>query len=387
MQSYLEDQELWELIGGNEIAPPASTGTNEAVLWKWKSRASKALYVIKSSIEDNILKHTKNAKIPKEAWDILASRYLKKNEMRLQYLENELMRIKQKRSGEGNDTTSIDYEEGVNSEEEWDAQASVAISERIDEEEDEIDFDQRDTEDLNSAHKIAEDNIIEQALAATFPEEVDYSNDWIHDSGCSNHMTGDKEKLISLSEYKGDRVVVIANNSKLAIAHFDKATIAPWFSPSQVQLQNVYHVPGLPQLQVRRDIVCASRQYGKAHQLPYEESKFKAKEVLELIHSDVFGQVKQPSLGGMRYMVTFINDYLRTPKETRPGQHEDIQSDDGTQPQLRRSSRKQKPNPKYANAALAVLKKSHQAMRKLPKAKNGGRISSTSRKSNLGTGT
>ncbi|KAK3030126.1 hypothetical protein RJ639_038875 [Escallonia herrerae] len=238
MQSYLEGQELWELIGGNETAPLASTGTHEATLRKWKSRAGKALYVIKASVEENILKQIKNAKTPKEAWDILAFRYSKKNEMRLQYLENELMGIKQggmpinqyftkKRSVEGNVATSTDHEEGVNSEEEWDAQASVAISERIDKEEEEIDFDQRDLEDLNSSHKIAEDNTIKQALAATFPEEVNYSIDWIVDFGCSNHMTSDKEKVKSMSEYKGDRVVVTTNNSRLAIAHIGKAMIAP----------------------------------------------------------------------------------------------------------------------------------------------------------------
>ncbi|KAI4353893.1 hypothetical protein L6164_002814 [Bauhinia variegata] len=59
---------------------------------------------------------------------------------------------------------------------------------------------------------------------------------------------------------------------------------------------------GLPQLDVRTDTICAGCQYGKAHQLPYEESKFKAKEPLELVHSDVFGPVKQPSISGMRYM-------------------------------------------------------------------------------------
>ena len=32
---------------------------------------------------------------------------------------------------------------------------------------------------------------------------------------------------------------------------------------------------------------------------------------MELIHSDVFGPVKQTSISGMRYMVTFIDDYSR----------------------------------------------------------------------------
>lgn len=68
---------------------------------------------------------------------------------------------------------------------------------------------------------------------------------------------------------------------------------------------------GLPQLEVKTDIVCAGCQYGKAHQQPYKESKFRAKKPLELIHSDVFGPVKQTSISGMRYMVTFIDDYSR----------------------------------------------------------------------------
>ena len=68
---------------------------------------------------------------------------------------------------------------------------------------------------------------------------------------------------------------------------------------------------GLPQLEVRTYMVYASCQYGKAHQLSYEESKFKAKEPLKLIHFDVFGPVKQASIGGMRYMVTFIDDFSR----------------------------------------------------------------------------
>ncbi|KAM2723556.1 hypothetical protein EV1_026500 [Malus domestica] len=243
----------------------------------------------------------------------------------------------------------------------------------------------------------------ELALTVTTPKRIDYNNDWIVDSGCSNHMTGDKQKLQNLSEYKGSRVVVTADNSRLPIAHIGKTIVTPRYNSNQVPLQDVYHVPGmkknllsvaqltssghyvlfgprdvkvyrdlkisekptmegrrlesvyvmsaesayvdktrknetvdlwhmrlghvsyfklsvmvkksmlkgLPQLDVRTDTVCAGCQYGKAHQLPYEESKFKAKEPLELVHSDVFGPVKQLSIGGMRYMVTFIDDFSR----------------------------------------------------------------------------
>ena len=68
---------------------------------------------------------------------------------------------------------------------------------------------------------------------------------------------------------------------------------------------------GLPQLNVQEDTICASCQYVKAHQLPYEDSEYRAKEPLELVHSDVFSPMKQPSISGFRYMITFINDFLR----------------------------------------------------------------------------
>ena len=58
-------------------------------------------------------------------------------------------------------------------------------------------------------------------------------------------MKGDKEKLQNMTKYKGGCVVVIANNSRLPIAHINKTSFVPQFSSNQVSLQDVYHVPGL----------------------------------------------------------------------------------------------------------------------------------------------
>ncbi|KAH0683686.1 hypothetical protein KY289_021438 [Solanum tuberosum] len=70
---------------------------------------------------------------------------------------------------------------------------------------------------------------------------------------------------------------------------------------------------GLPKLEIRGDIICVGCQYGKAHQLiPYGESKYQAKEPLELVHSDMFGPVKQSCISGYCYMVTFIDDFSRS---------------------------------------------------------------------------
>lgn len=53
------------------------------------------------------------------------------------------------------------------------------------------------------------------ALTPTIHGPIDYNNDWIVDSGCLNHMTGDKEKLQQNTvEYEGDCVIVTANTSR-----------------------------------------------------------------------------------------------------------------------------------------------------------------------------
>ncbi|KAL3504937.1 hypothetical protein ACH5RR_034778, partial [Cinchona calisaya] len=53
----------------------------------------------------------------------------------------------------------------------------------------------------------------EFALTMVSTNTINYDVDWIFDSGCSNHMTGDKRKLINLIEYKGGRVEVTTDNS------------------------------------------------------------------------------------------------------------------------------------------------------------------------------
>ena len=85
----------------------------------------------------------------------------------------------------------------------------------------------------------------ELAFKATTSKQVDYEKNWIVDSGCSTHMTGGKEKLKNLSEYKGSQVVVTANNSKLPIAHIDNTVVSPQHGDTEVPLQNVYHGLGM----------------------------------------------------------------------------------------------------------------------------------------------
>ncbi|KAG6485792.1 hypothetical protein ZIOFF_054357 [Zingiber officinale] len=91
MESYLQGQDLWEVVGGSEATQP--TEDANGILRKWKIKAGKAMFALKITIEEEMLEHIRDAKTPKEVWDIFATLFSKKNDTRLQLLENELLSI------------------------------------------------------------------------------------------------------------------------------------------------------------------------------------------------------------------------------------------------------------------------------------------------------
>ena len=65
----------------------------------------------------------------------------------------------------------------------------------------------------------------EQASSASSSHRINYEKCWVFDSGYSNHITGDKNKLCNASEYKGKLVLVTPNNSQLPITHIGDTVI------------------------------------------------------------------------------------------------------------------------------------------------------------------
>ena len=70
MMSYMQGQDLWEVVNGSEAMQPAED-TN-GTLRKWKIKASKAMFALKTTVEEDVLEHIQDAKTPKKAWDMLA---------------------------------------------------------------------------------------------------------------------------------------------------------------------------------------------------------------------------------------------------------------------------------------------------------------------------
>lgn len=95
IESYLQGQDFWEVVGGSKATQPIMEDAN-GILRKWKIKAGKAMFSLKAIIEEEMMEHIQDAKTLKEAWDTFVTLFSKKNDTRLQLLENELRSIAQR---------------------------------------------------------------------------------------------------------------------------------------------------------------------------------------------------------------------------------------------------------------------------------------------------
>jgi hypothetical protein len=77
LSSYLQGQDLWDVVQGNDTVQPARE-TNDGALRKWRVKAGKAMFILKTTVEEDLLEHIKDATNPKMAWDTLAESYPKR---------------------------------------------------------------------------------------------------------------------------------------------------------------------------------------------------------------------------------------------------------------------------------------------------------------------
>ena len=77
------------------------------------------------------------------------------------------------------------------------------------------------------------------------------------------------------------------------------------------RISRMVHNGPLGSLELEALPVCESRLEGKMTRRPFMAKGYRAKEQLELVHSDLCGPMTIQTRGGFEYFITFIDDYSR----------------------------------------------------------------------------
>lgn len=105
MESYLQGQDLQEILCGNDVKP----STEGATLKKQNIEVEKAMFTIKSTLEEEMLQYIKNVEMPKKALDTFATIFSKKNNTRVLLLKNDLLSISQQNMIVDEDINKLNY--------------------------------------------------------------------------------------------------------------------------------------------------------------------------------------------------------------------------------------------------------------------------------------
>lgn len=95
MESYFVGEGLWDVVVVGGVAAPENVAANAEALKKWKQLNAKAEFVLKRSISHGLFEHIIGCGSAREIWQTLDRLFNKRNEARLQMLENELAAAKQ----------------------------------------------------------------------------------------------------------------------------------------------------------------------------------------------------------------------------------------------------------------------------------------------------
>ncbi|XP_048228241.1 uncharacterized protein LOC125369515 [Ricinus communis] len=301
MKAYLQEQDLWDLISGDEAIIPEDTLQNAELRRKWKIKCGKALFALRTSISQEYVEHVRDVKSPKQVWETLERLFTQKNTIRLQYLENELAGMTQHNLSVSeyflklktlcSEISELDTEEPVSEARLEALVKQISGSNKLSpsQVEDALytkdkaksnyyskhasgDNKQFKTEwqfrGANVAHETSKfeqlkweqclsieavdqpvvvNSIVQQTNAEPYANaSIDYSKDWIVDYDCSHHATRHDSLLSNVRPHYGNKAIVTANNSLHPVVNEGQFDVKKDISNAGVvSLEDVYRVPGL----------------------------------------------------------------------------------------------------------------------------------------------
>uniref|UniRef100_A0A0D3DLR6 CCHC-type domain-containing protein n=1 Tax=Brassica oleracea var. oleracea TaxID=109376 RepID=A0A0D3DLR6_BRAOL len=291
MESYLASEDLWDVVGGNSTTPPRGNAATLEATKEWTRKNAKVEFALKRSISSSIFEHVSRYQL-----------FNKKNETKLQLLENELASAKQ-----GESLISEFFYQG------WATQPSLEEFENLLASQESLAMQMsgvKITDDSGSAFvarrqqsfkaqnkdggprhndgserssmdkkkfkcyrcgklghfkrdcrvKLKETNMVEskshtkdekwgkcftvEATHPGTPTTKNLRNDLIVDLGCSHHIIGDEKLFSSLQRHEGKEATITADNSIHRVEK-EETVVIKEDDEEPITLKNVYHVPGV----------------------------------------------------------------------------------------------------------------------------------------------
>ncbi|KAA0037127.1 gag-pol polyprotein [Cucumis melo var. makuwa] len=145
----------------------------------------------------------------------------------------------------------------------------------------------------------------DQLFVATCFMGGESNESWLIDSGCTNHMTHDKELFKDLKPTNITKVR-IGNGDYISVK--GNGTIAIASCKGLLQLTEL--ALDFPKLSEEISS-CKACHFGKQNRKSFPKPSWRATQKLQLIHTDVASPQRTPSLKGSLYYIAFIDDFTR----------------------------------------------------------------------------
>ena len=78
IEAYLQGYDLWEIVDSKETASLGEENTE--VLGKWQIKAGKTMFVLRTTVQKELLEYVRQATSSKTVWDTFVTLFLKTND-------------------------------------------------------------------------------------------------------------------------------------------------------------------------------------------------------------------------------------------------------------------------------------------------------------------
>ncbi|GJW36965.1 retrovirus-related pol polyprotein from transposon TNT 1-94 [Tanacetum coccineum] len=162
------------------------------------------------------------------------------------------------------------------------------------------------------------------------------SDEWIKDSGCSKHMTGNRKLFSNYKAYNGGNVIfgrnlrgniiskgqICDNKCRVTFSEHDSEITKDGKVKGHANMRLIQSlaskelVRNLPKLKFDQHFCDACKIGKQAHASHKAKNIVSTTRCLELLHMDLFGPSAVWSYGGNRYTLVIVDDYCRKVKES-----------------------------------------------------------------------